>query len=397
MKSFYFKLFFCHITSFFLFSILILATSATGLSLRPPDEYTNFEPGKVVSVGYKIGNTDKDIKVDATSPFGNDIKISQITKQDQIYTFTVNFTLPQTTTLYGSQEMRVTVTEKLKNPRMIGTLIGLTGLIFVEVPYPGLYLQADLTVADVNIDETAYIDINVWNRGSINISEVSAVAEVSSGDKKLATLETEKVSLPVTNSYTLSAPFETKGLKPGLYTVNATVTYDGNNKIQKSTEFRIGTKDLKLINYTKEFIQGKINKFDFLIESGWNNPLEEVYVIAYIEREGKSVAQIKTPTFSINPWERVAVTAYWDTGGIDIGEYLVSFIINFDENKVTQEGTITVIPPIAQKEPTEEKPKKGISTLTIILIIVILTLIAVNLYFIVFKRKKEKEEDEDDF
>ncbi|MBW2980861.1 hypothetical protein KY360_05585 [Candidatus Woesearchaeota archaeon] len=283
----------------------------------------------------------------------------------------------------GIHELLVGAVETVSSGGGIGVLTGSAGKIDVMFLYPGKYLSATLTVKDVAVNQQADFKISVYNGGKEDINSARAKIDVfGSNNNKIATLYTEEKSIKSNARSTLNTQLDTKGLKSGEYKAIATVYYDGKEIKTDEVRFKIGSLEVRIIDYTKEVPAGKINPFDIKIESRWNSEIPNVYASV---RVGKQTFQ--TPTTSITPWQIKTITGYLDTTAMNIGEYDAKIILYYSDKTAEVIGKVNVT-----------EPEEGIilapaaSTTTTLLIIIIILLVIGDIIYLTYSRRKKQEE-----
>ncbi len=259
----------------------------------------------------------------------------------------------------------------------------------IRIPYPGKYIRVYFDVKNVNVNEPVDFKITIRNLGTEDLKNAYGTIDVYDGfENKLRTINIEQTEVKAQSSKDILKTMDTTSFKSGSYKAIATVYYfENKTTIEKS--FKIGSLDVKLINYTKEFEKDSINKFDIEIESGWNNKIPDIYADVMIKKEGKEIASLKTPNTDLNPWGKKTISTYWDTNNIEEGEYDSVITLYYSGKKTVEAGKLSVI---AKKKKFLEIP--GLINTTTMLILLILILIIINVIWLMKRKKKEGKKRE---
>lgn len=180
---------------------------------------------------------------------------------------------------------------------------------------------------------------------------------------------------------TFQDSFNIQDLDSGVYTAVAVVDY--GKEIKQEKEFKIGTLEIKIISYTKNFQQGKINKFDIGIESFWNEEIKDVYASVSVTNEGIILDQLKTPEIDLKPWASENLTGFVDFQETPTGKYKAGIYVHYS-NKSEYKLVYVYVKDLADKP---------LNYLLIGAIIVGLILIIIILYLIIviMKLKNNKK------
>lgn len=276
---------------------------------------------------------------------------------------------------------------------------------YVFILYPFKYMEWELESPNMNVNQSVNITTSVHNLGEPVINNVYADISVKNlqTNKTIKNMRTRTESLEPRQTKELRVVFDSFGLDPGNYETTAIVHWDGNVS-EKTEQFRIGSKNVKLLNYTSLFEVDAINQMDLLIESAWNTRIGDVYADIEIYEMGSTrirpVAEFKSLNQNILPWQKRKLTAYFDTTGLEKGDYKIVIWLRYEGSFKKYEGIITIDEDINAKT-VEEIPGKfkldlsGIISPMNILIGLLIFFIALNAYFAVgfLKKKKQKPKE----
>jgi hypothetical protein len=264
-------------------------------------------------------------------------------------------------------------------------------------PYPGKYVIARLKIAETGKSDSINFIVPVQNFGTLDISKVRAIIDIyGPTNEKITSIETSEVNLPVGSTIDLTADWAGV-INFGKYSARLTVIYDGETTSVIEKVFSIGGASVGVlgIQVNDDFSLGEIAKFNILVESNWPESLNEVYTeMVVYDLDGKEITRFKSSTESIDSMGKEELIAYWDTAGVEKGEYRTNLIVHYDELTVSQDLRTEVSSNsidfyLIDISGDVEKSGFKFST-TVILISVVAILIIGNIAWFVYFRKKKK-------
>jgi len=265
-----------------------------------------------------------------------------------------------------------------------GTLSAVTAVavpIKIIVPYPGKYIEASLEAPDINIGDTAGFIVSVTNLGEEEIGSVKGYISIYGPDgQEIESIETQEKSLAINTIENLYADWQTTGKKEGLYTAVASVFYDGATIETERRFFKIGALVIKIIGLVSEkFEEGKVNPFVMELKSEWANKIQDVHADVKILKNRIQIDSFETPSIEMQAFERKEITAYWNTKGIDAGNYTAAVTLHYSDKKIEETFKIQV-----------EKPEKTERKFSWYSIIYALIVVLIVLVYYLKKSKKRK-------
>lgn len=279
----------------------------------------------------------------------------------------------------------------------VGAVVAVATQFYVNVPYPGKYLEAKINVVPRENGDVDFI-IPTASLGVFDLTSVKGIVDVYSGDDKIATLGTEETRLMSKQRGELHTTWNAQDFSSGSYLAKATVQWDeGTTNVEK--EFSLGTKKLTLESIeVNDFSLGDIAKFEILVGNNWESTIEDVFAeIVVFNANGNVLANIRSPTADIPESSKEQLLAFWDTEGIRVGSYEATLFLKHGDEKEQQDLVFEV---------AEDKIKiigagyiissgivgGGLSTTTLyILITVIVVLVIANISWFMYLRKRFKK------
>jgi len=320
---------FCIFKNIFLFLLLFsgILHFSSALSMTPALISIDFQPNFKQTFDYTIAGT----KPDTTYLIyvKGDLAEYAILNKEELKgngNFKVSLSLPSSLEVPGMRTLYVGVKEIADKELVqgtIGTAIELRGSIYIFVPYPGKYAEISFSSTNANVGDSVQFIINLINRGEENLT-VNPRIEIFSnqtGEKK-ETLLFEERFMESAQKLSVYKMLNTSFYNPGRYKGVAIVEYGGNSPATAETLFRIGNLSIEIKNYTQRVIlDGKIQKFNIDIESGWNDKIDGVYASVSFLNGTSEILSFETSSTSLNPWEVKPITGYFDTLNFPEGIY----------------------------------------------------------------------------
>lgn len=336
------SIFFLFVVGFFLF---FLVNSVSALGISPAFREYNFEPGLHQRIDYTIfASEGMEIGIDVTGDLAEYFKLDK-TDITGSGVFSVEFELPEIVEKPGMHRMRVYVAQKI-DPEVasgfIGTRIVTISTIDIYVPYPGRYLETQLSANDVNAGEPVTFFLNISSQGKEDVTIQPLIEIYSDSGKSIDNLYFTQREIKSQESINLKKTFNTTGLNPGKYKAMSTVDY--GNLAESEADFRIGNLSIEMTGYTNKFYIGKLQKFEIGVESGWNNLIDGVYAEVEVFNETGKITDFKTSTTSLTPWEAKNITGYLDTIEMLPGMYDANITLRYfgKDRGISQSKTVKI-------------------------------------------------------
>ncbi len=268
-------------------------------------------------------------------------------------------------------------------------LVGVNHKISLRVPYPGKYLDTYFESSNVKAGDPAIFSLRAISRGSEIIQKLSGTAQIYDVMDNTMIKEirfTEAVNIKTNEEVFIKAIWDTTGIKSGNYKVKATINFDEKSEVFEK-EFKVGSMEINIINYTTTAYNDSISKFDVNLLSNWNDPIENVNTLVNIKKSDVYNVEFRMPSITISPFSYGITSSYWETKGLPTGTYNVMVITSYMdkevEKKVVKTGTIELL------ERELEKPSPLNTTTLLILIIIIMVII--NIAWVVYSKVKKNK------
>jgi len=300
----------------------------------------------------------------------------------------------------GERTAKVKISETVPNVKVgesyVNVKLEVASKITIDVPYPEKYIIARLDV-NATPEKDIIINLTVNNLGTKDIGNIKANLGIYEGDKLIAETKTNGVRLGRREGYTFSQNINLNWLKEGVYTLKTLISYD-DNYAELGKDFLIGEEKIEIKDYTKYFVQGKVNKFDVEVENKWNRKIKNAFAQIFIE----GFDAIKSVSYDLEPWQNKVIISYWDTSDINIGSYASNITLHHNDKVDYKEGIVHVIDESELGRISQESPLGFLNNKWVIYVIILfgfITLININWYILARKKKvtsrKKKGDDSD--
>lgn len=389
-----------------IFTTMLMLPIAAGLGVTPARTTLNFEPGLEQTVGFSVINSEHkemNLVLYSQGELNQSIylteNIIELSASEESKRLEYKLKLPQELGP-GLHTAEVVILEIPANAKtseaFIGAAVGVTTQLHVFVPYPGKYAEADLNVIDAEKGGDVKFVIPVINLGNLGLVNVKANVDIyNKMNEKIASFNSEEISLAPNEKKDIVTQWKADA-EVGMYRAVATVIYDGQTTKPIERTFSIGTSTLDLQEVeVKDFRLGEIAKFEMLVENKWSEIIRGAYAQTKVyNKEGAVMADFKSPTTDIPPFEKVVLTSYWDTGGVQQGTYDASVFLRYGEKSSQKDLQLKVSDDQIEIVGlgyviSERKSGRGDNnSLVMILVVVIGVLVLINVVWFLVLRKR---------
>ena len=324
---------------FFLLCIFLASFVSAALGVSPAVKEFDFVPGKVITLKYFVSSDNPEQEIEVFTSAGELQEYVSINKEKITGpgSFTVTIRLPDNIETPGIHRISVGAREIPSEDEFIGTTIDIRGVIKIFVPFPGKYLETQLSIPDGNIDEKIPVELHVVNRGKESLN-IAPVIEFLTEGTLVHTMEFTPVEVGVSGDRFFRKFLDTTDYAPGDYKARAVINYGEITTVEG--DFRIGSLFVRIANFTESLVKGGIQEYDVYIESRWNNKLDEVFADVNISNQLQSM-QFRTPSAGLEAWEKKTLTGFLDTESLE-GKYDVEITLSYSDQQTTDSGTLTI-------------------------------------------------------
>jgi len=324
----------------FLLLLFMSGVVSAALGIAPAVKKYNFAPGKVIEINFDVISDDPNqlIEIYASDDLAEFVTLSrkEIVGPGR---FTAVISLPQVLAKPGKNILGIGVREVPSESSFFGTKIDVRASIVIFAPYPGRYIETELSVSDGNVDEEIPIQVYVINRGKEDLNINVYIDFFDSNGDKISTMTFQSVTMETNNERFFRKFLNTTGYKPGDYVAEAVINYGEEIRINET--FRIGSLFVNITNFTENLLQEEgFQEFSVGIESKWNGDLKEVFADVNISNDFGSVI-FRTPSTDLKAWTAGELVGFVDTSDME-GEYNVEIVLSYADQQTIAHGTLVV-------------------------------------------------------
>ncbi len=396
-----------------IFTIIMLVGNALALGITPGRTTINFEPNLKREVPFSLLNNEHknmqiiflvqgELNKSITLFTGDDEKLKdkkeknivEFTPEQDSKGFRYGVNLPEKLEpgLHSAEIIALEIPQISEEGTFVGATVAVATQLYVYVPYPGKYIDFDMNVLNHEQGSTATFVVPVVSRGKLGIGEVRAVIDIYTAlNERIATIETDHNSLAPGGRTELSAQWIVDA-NSGNYIAKVTVFYDGESRSMEK-QFSIGESALNIESIlVNEFTLGEIAKLQILVENKWNQELKGVFAnLLVYNSEDQIMADVKSSAEDIPPLSRKELLAYWDTVGVEEGEYDGKLMVKYGEKSADKNLLLKISADSLDITGVGyairgKRGGEGV-TLTTILLVLVIILLVVNLAWFVFFRR----------
>ena len=222
---------------------------------------------------------------------------------------------------------------------MVSEGIDVGGIIKVNVPYPEKYVEVGLNAPNVNVGEKVLFGLELFGRGNESVV-VSPRIEVYKDGESVEIIDFESVEVASGDEVGMNVSLDTSGYSAGNYVAVASADYKDGIVIVENP-FRLGEFSVELIDYTKYFRENKIERFDILIGSLWDDDMKDVYVEVNVL--GFPSANFVTSSEDLSAWENRVFAGFLDMSKIEGNDFEAEIILHYGEEVASEIVELNVI------------------------------------------------------
>jgi len=383
-------------------TIFILIANVSALGVTPGRKIIDFSSAQEKEGSFKIINSENrqlnlqiSVKGDLASSFviaEQSLSIEAGQEKDVSYKINLPADLSP-----GTHVQEITILERADNQEgSISAFVGVVTQVYVKVPYPGKYAEAELNIESAELAQEVSFAIAVSNLGQEDLKDVGAQIEIyNSNGEKVAVISTNKISVVAGEKKELASSWKAD-VTAGLYSAKASVSY-GANAIPLEKAFSIGEQVLDLNSViVKDFSLGGIAKFEMDVQNKWGEDIKTVYSQTNVfDKNNKLIVDFKSPAEDIAALSNRTLFSYWDTEGLSKGVYDAVIYLRYGEKfskkSVQFEVDSNSLRAIGLGYVISGSGKNSSSNLNSFLIIIIIVLVLLNLlWFIIFRKRAKK-------
>ena len=181
------------------------------------------------------------------------------------------------------------------------------GVVKVDVPYPEKYVEVGLNAPNANAGEDVLFVLELFGKGN-ELVVVSPRIEIYRDGEEIDVIGIDDVEVFPGDEISVNVSINTSDYLAGDYMAVAVVDYDGVS-VSMGNPFLLGEFSVELVDYTKSFRENKIDRFEILIESLWDDDIDGVY--AEVNVLGFDSASFASSSEDLDAWGRRCLLVFW--------------------------------------------------------------------------------------
>ncbi|VVB68468.1 Uncharacterised protein [Candidatus Norongarragalina meridionalis] len=278
----------------------------------------------------------------------------------------------------------------------IGGRVAVQIPITVYVPYPGKYVELELTAANAKKGEPIAFSLRAENKGTETVTAHATIKIYDSKNAELKTLDAGSAEIGSKNSSTFTASLDTADMEAASYKAKASVEYGGSAPATAEATFKVGelAATVNITNIENAYV-GKTAKIYVEAESMWGDPIENAYVEITAQKDDNVYGPFKTPSETLPAWGKKQFSAvYWDVPSN--GRFLMNATLHYDDKTAVASRTVDVTEATPTEEATVEATAtptapqgRGTDVMPIVLGILAICVLGALLYWLLKRKPKE--------
>jgi len=318
---------------FFLVALLVIySVNAGSIGITPIGSKLFFEPNLEKTFSFRAMTPDSEQNINMFVK-GDLVQYTTLSKNSSVggTDFEVTIKLPEKIEVPGNHRLLVGAIEASREGEGIGGLASIQVPIDIFVPYPGQYAEASFKLENVNKGNDSPYELSINNLGTKDIFATADIDIYGEKTKKNKVIS-KSINVGVIKSkevFKEAGFLNVSFLEPGIYPVVTTVNY--GTKINLENELKIGYLFINMTDYSYVFETNKINKFNIEVENLWNSKISDVYSEVIITDKGVVSDTFTTPSYSIEPWQKINLTGFFDASNLSEGKYIANIRIFYED------------------------------------------------------------------
>ena len=246
---------------------------------------------------------------------------------------TASLVFPSVVDSPGVNKVRVGARQIVDDVNGVGVAADVRGVIKINVPYPGRWIDLELVAPNVNFGDVVNMSLKIFNRGNESV-EVAPMIQIFREEEFLENFDLKKVRVNPANFVVVYFALDSSVYSAGDYVATALGDYGEERLARDDDEFRLGELLVRVVNYTRDFKEGGIEKFKIEVESFWNNDIGEIYAEVIVD--GDDELGFVTSTTDLRAWRSKTLEGFLDVSDV-ASDYLGANIVLYYENRTSSE------------------------------------------------------------
>ena len=205
------------------------------------------------------------------------------------------------------------------------------GGIKVRVPYPERYVEVGLNAPNANVGEVVLFELELSGKGNESVI-VSPRIEIYRDGEGIDVIGVEDVEVFPGDEVSVNVSIDTSDYLAGDYIAVGFLDYD-DVSVSVDNPFRLGEFSVELVDYSKSFRENKIDRFEILVESLWDDDMRGVY--AEVNVLGFDSASFVSSSEDLDAWGRQVLVGFLDSSEIEGNSFEAEIILHYGNESVS--------------------------------------------------------------
>lgn len=336
--------------AFAIFALFVIP-NISSLGITPGRTTVDFSPALEKEINFNVVNSENknmDVafviqgELEEIITLNNKLAHFYSNESSKSFSYKINLPSELPPGLHKIEIVAIELPENFEDEEIIvKSTIGVVTQLYIYVPYPGKYLDANLDIVSEKENSILFY-VPVISRGTEEIKDVRGTIEIYQDNKKISEIETTNLQLLPGERKELSGILES-GLLPGKYNATAKINYDGK-KLEVRKEFEFGEDFIKILGVSADDFQlGEVARIKIIVQNLQQNKIEKSYAnIRVYDQELVNIADLKSEDYDIPGLSNKEFIIYWDTEDVGEGQYSSELKVNYDEKFSTKNMKIDV-------------------------------------------------------
>jgi hypothetical protein len=247
--------------------------------------------------------------------------------------------LPEVVDSPGVNKVRVGARQIVDDASGVGVAADVRGVIKINIPYPGRWIDLELVAPNTNAGDVVEMRLKLFNRGNESVV-VSPMIQIFKDGEFFDNFDLDKVEVENAKSVEVEFALNSSDYAAGNYMATALGDYGEERLARDDDPFRLGELLVKIVNYTRDFKEGNIERFEIEVESFWNDNIDELY--AEVVVDGGDDIGFVTPITNLRAWRSKTLEGFLDVSDIASSVIGADIILHYNNRTSSESVALNV-------------------------------------------------------
>lgn len=339
--------------SFMVFILLLIAIpSLSAIGITPGRTTIDFEPNLERDINFTVVNSEyKNMNVAFVVDgeladyitLSNEVVYFEATKDKKDFSYTLNLPLELAPGLHKANVIATELPENISGEEIIvRATVSVVTQIYVYVPYPGKYIDANLEVVADDESGNVFFYIPIISRGEEEINSVKSFIDIYSQGEIIASIETDDLQISPGKRKELSTVW-IPDVALGEYTAKARINYD-ENELNLEKAFRLGGDFIEILGVSaNDFKLSEVARIKVLVQNRQTEKVDEATASFKIyDNQLEEIASLQSENYEVPALSNKELIVYWDTEFVDKGQYSSELRVDYNDEFISRNLRIDI-------------------------------------------------------